>query len=77
MPVSHAWSVSGYIVEGFQAICTQMLETAVPPLHDKFLTSYGLEPEQIFAETMHNLRLRMHSVGLQDVVVAQGALTRT
>jgi len=73
----HAWSVFGYIIEGFQAICTQLVETAAPALHDKFLTTYGLEPEQIFEETMRNLRLRMHSVGLQDVVVAQGALTRT
>jgi ribonucleotide reductase beta subunit family protein with ferritin-like domain len=64
----HAWSVFGYIVEGFQAICTQLLETDGPGLRDKFLTTYGLEPEQIFGETMRQLRLRMRSIGLEDVV---------
>src|SRR5262249_11172193 len=66
----HAWSVIGYIVEGFQAICMKMLETAGPALQDKFLKSYGLEPEQIYAETMRNLRLRLHSVGLEDAIAA-------
>jgi hypothetical protein len=66
----HAWSVFGHIVEGFEAICTQLLETEAPALHDKFLTTYGLEPAQIFEQTMRNLRLRMHSVGLRDMVTA-------
>jgi ribonucleotide reductase beta subunit family protein with ferritin-like domain len=66
----HAWSVFGHIVEGFQAMCTRMLQTEAPALHDKFLTTYGLEPEQIFEQTMRNLRLRMHSVGLHDLVTA-------
>ena len=63
----HAWSVFGDIVEGFRMMCTQLLETTDPVLGEKFLKTYGLEPERIWEETMIELRRRLHSIRLDDV----------
>lgn len=63
----HAWSVFGYVVEGFRTMCTELLETADAALDERFVTTYGLEPEQLWEKTMSTLRVRLQSVGLGDV----------
>jgi hypothetical protein len=55
------------IVEGFQALGDSLLEQAAPGLLDDFVGAYGAEPATLWAEVLHQLRLRLRSIGLCHV----------
>jgi ribonucleotide reductase beta subunit family protein with ferritin-like domain len=55
------------IVEGFQALGDNLLEHAAPGLLDDFVGAYGAEPATLWAEVLHQLRLRLRSVGLSHL----------
>jgi ribonucleotide reductase beta subunit family protein with ferritin-like domain len=51
------------IVEGFQALGDSLLEHAAPGLLDDFVGAYGAEPATLWAEVLHQLRVRLRSIG--------------
>jgi hypothetical protein len=55
------------IVEGFQALGDSLLEHAAPGLLDDFAGAYGVEPATLWAEVLHQLRLRLRSIGFSHV----------
>src|SRR6266508_5361760 len=55
------------IVEGFQALGDSLLEHAAPGLLDDFAGAYGAEPSALWAEVLHQLRLRLRSIGFSHV----------
>jgi ribonucleotide reductase beta subunit family protein with ferritin-like domain len=55
------------IVEGFQALGNSLLEHAAPSLLDDFVAAYGTEPATLWAEVLHQLRLRLRSIGFSNV----------
>lgn len=55
------------IVEGFQALGNGLLEHAAPSLLDDFAGAYGAEPATLWAEVLHQLRLRLRSIGLSHL----------
>lgn len=55
------------IVEGFQALGDSLLEHAAPGLLDDFVGAYGAEPATLWAEVLHQLRLRLRSIGFSHV----------
>jgi ribonucleoside-diphosphate reductase beta chain len=61
----HAWSVFGWVADGFRTMCAQLLETSGSALEEKFVSTYGMTPDELFATTMRTLRLRLDSVGLE------------
>src|SRR6266540_3631794 len=54
------------IVEGFQALGDSLLEDAAPRLLDDFVGAYGAEPATLWAEVLHQLRLRLRSIGFNQ-----------
>jgi hypothetical protein len=55
------------IAEGFQALGNDLLEQADPGVLDDFARAYGAEPATLWAEVLHQLRLRLRSVGFSHV----------
>jgi hypothetical protein len=51
------------IVDGFQALGDSLLENAAPNLLDDFARAYGAEPATLWAEVLHQLHLRLRSIG--------------
>jgi len=51
------------IVEGFQALGDSLLEHAAPGSLNDFVGAYGAEPATLWAEVLHQLRLRLRSIG--------------
>ena len=51
------------IVEGFQAFGDSLLEDAAADVLDDFARAYGAEPAMLWAEVLHQLRLRLRSIG--------------
>jgi ribonucleotide reductase beta subunit family protein with ferritin-like domain len=62
----HAWSVFGYVVEGFREIVMQLLDTLDEGLRVQFRTTYGIEAEQIGKEVMRTLDRRLRSIGIEQ-----------
>jgi ribonucleotide reductase beta subunit family protein with ferritin-like domain len=54
------------IVQGFEALGNSLLEHAAPGLLDDFVGAYGAEPATLWAEVLHQLRLRLRSIGFSD-----------
>jgi ribonucleotide reductase beta subunit family protein with ferritin-like domain len=59
----HARALIEEIVEGFQALGDSLLEAAAPDVLDDFARAYGAEPATLWAEVLHQLRLRLRSIG--------------
>jgi hypothetical protein len=55
------------IVEGVQALGDSLLEHAAPGLLDDFAGAYGVEPATLWAEVLHQLHLRLRSIGFSHV----------
>ena len=55
------------IVGGFQALGDSLLEDAAPGLLDDFARAFGAEPATLWAELLHQLRLRLRSIGFKNV----------
>jgi ribonucleotide reductase beta subunit family protein with ferritin-like domain len=64
---ARARSLIEEIVEGFQALGASLLEHAAPGLLDDFVGAYGAEPATLWAEVLHQLRLRLRSIGFSHV----------
>lgn len=62
----HAWSVFGYVVDGFRAIVMQLLENLDEGLRERFRSTYGLEAEQMCQTAMRTLERRLRSIGVED-----------
>jgi ribonucleotide reductase beta subunit family protein with ferritin-like domain len=61
-----AWSVFGYVVEGFRAIVVQLLDRLDDDLRERFRTTYGIEAEKIGNKVMRTLERRLRSIGVED-----------
>jgi hypothetical protein len=55
------------IVDGFQALGDSLLEETAPGVLDDFAGAYGAEPATLWAEVLHQLRLRLRSIGFSHV----------
>jgi ribonucleotide reductase beta subunit family protein with ferritin-like domain len=53
------------MAEGFQELGEGLLESAAPGLVDNFVEAYGAEPATLWAEVLHQLHLRMRSIGIE------------
>jgi hypothetical protein len=73
---AHARAVIEEIVEGFQALGDSLLEHVAPGLLDDFGGAYGAEPATLWAEVLHQLRLRLRSVGFSHVGRESGITLR-
>jgi hypothetical protein len=51
------------VVENFQALGQSLLEQAAPGLRDDFVRAYGADPATLWAGVLHQLRLRLRSIG--------------
>jgi hypothetical protein len=54
------------IVDGFQALGDSLLEDTAPSVLDDFAGAYGAEPPMLWAEVLHQLGLRLRSIGFSD-----------
>ena len=61
----HAWSVFGYVVDGFRAILAQMLESLDDDLRERFRSTYGLDAEEMCRATLRALERRLRSIGIE------------
>jgi hypothetical protein len=61
-----AWSVFGYVVEGFRAMVVQLLDRLDDDLRERFRTTYGIEAEKIGNKVMRTLERRLRSIGVED-----------
>jgi ribonucleotide reductase beta subunit family protein with ferritin-like domain len=64
---AHARALIEEIVEGFQALGQTLLEQAAPGVLDDFVRAYGADPATLWAGVLHQLRLRLRSIGLSPV----------
>jgi len=62
----YAWSVFGYVVDGFRAIVMQLLDGLDDGLRERLHTTYGLEAENLAEIVMRTLDRRLRSIGVQD-----------
>lgn len=60
----HARAVIEEIVEGFQLLGHSLLDTTDTDLGDQFVNAYGADPATLWAEVLHQLHLRLRSIGL-------------
>jgi ribonucleotide reductase beta subunit family protein with ferritin-like domain len=54
-------------VEAFHALGQSLLQHAAPAVADDFAGAYGAEPATLWAEVLHQLSLRLRSIGLNDL----------
>jgi ribonucleotide reductase beta subunit family protein with ferritin-like domain len=55
------------VVEGFQALGQSLLEQAAPGVLDDFVRAYGADPATLWSGVLHQLRLRLRSIGFSYV----------
>jgi len=60
---ARAWALIEEIVDGFRALGDGLLEGAPSSVLDAFARAYGAEPATLWAEVLHQLRLRLRSIG--------------
>jgi len=70
---AHARALVEEISEGFQALGHDLAEHATPDVVDRFVDAYGAEPTTLWAEVLHQLHLRLRSIGISDVGDKSGA----
>ena len=70
---AHARALVEEISEGFQALGHDLAEHATPDVVDRFVDAYGAEPATLWAEVLHQLHLRLRSIGISDVGDKSGA----
>ena len=63
----HARAVIEEIVEGFQLLGHSLLDTTDTDLDDQFVNAYGADPATLWAAVLHQLHLRLRSIGLSDI----------
>ncbi len=54
-------------LSALQALGDSLLEHAAPGLLDDFAGAYGVEPATLWAEVLHQLHLRLRSIGFSHV----------
>src|SRR5215212_6794535 len=69
-------ALNAELVDGFQALGNDLLEQADPGVLDDFARAYGAEPATLWAEVLHQLRLRLRSVGFSPVERQSGITLR-
>jgi ribonucleotide reductase beta subunit family protein with ferritin-like domain len=63
----HARAVIEEIVDGFQLLGHSLLENTDTDLGDQFVNAYGADPATLWAAVLHQLHLRLRSIGLSDI----------
>src|SRR5206468_12073454 len=64
---AHAQALIEEIVEGFKALGDSLLEDTAPCVLDDFAGAYGAEPAALWGEVLHQLRLRLRSIGVSHM----------
>jgi hypothetical protein len=63
---ARAQALIAEMVDGFQALGDSLLEDTAPSVLDDFAGAYGAEPATLWAEVLHQLRLRLRSIRFSD-----------
>jgi hypothetical protein len=61
-------------VEAFHALGGALLEDAAPEVVDDFVAAYGADPATLWAGVLHQLHLRLRSIGLGDLAEKASAV---
>jgi ribonucleotide reductase beta subunit family protein with ferritin-like domain len=61
-----ATAVIAEIVNGFRSLGTTLLLNIAPELADEFVAGYGAAPEEMWAQVLRELQLRLSSIGYAE-----------